>query len=95
MKQERIHIYPVRRKGGTSDHRTDSSEQCWCVPELRQVCPEEREPTYCSDPKFADNGKCNKDCWRCKGTGLVEPYDDTLKVLIIHKEEQFLDGASA
>jgi len=76
---ERIHIYPV--SGRHSDHRTDKSEICWCDPEVKQVCPE-------SD----DNGKCEDDCWRCKGSGLVDPYDEELNYLIIHKPGQLGDA---
>jgi hypothetical protein len=76
---DRIHVYPVTKRN-KSDHRTDSSEMCWCGPLIRQVCPES-----------PSKGDCAADCWRCEGTGWVEPYDDTLSIAILHKEGQFFD----
>lgn len=80
-----IHIYPVRKN--KSDHITKKHQDCWCHPELKQVCPE-------SD----DVGKCKAECFRCGGNGLVDPYDEELNYLIIHKEHQLSDynhGAEA
>lgn len=76
---ERIHVYPVTRRN-KSDHRTDKTGMCWCAPRVVQVCPE-------SD----DKGNCPETCWKCDGTGWVEPYDDALNLCILHNEGQFFD----
>lgn len=60
-------------------HHTDSAD-CWCQPDLRQICPE------C---EAADNVRAS--CWRCKadplGAGWVAPYDDERTTVIIHRQE--------
>lgn len=73
---QRIHIFPMFSTGGPyrTTHCTDKSEMCWCKPELKQVCSESNE-----------HGRCKANCWSCGGSGLVDPYDNDLNVLIIHK----------
>lgn len=55
-------------------HDTDSP-YCWCQPELRQVCPE-----------LPESNVCPATCWRCHGRGDVEPYDDALETLVVHRD---------
>ena len=75
-KPDRIHIYPVYGRN-RSTHKTNKSCACWCEPEYMQVCPESDE-----------RGNCVDGCYRCGGRGLVRPYDDTLPMLIEHREGQ-------
>ena len=63
-----IHIYPVRKSNRT-DHITKKHKECWCNPDLKQVCAESE-----------DNGKCPETCFKCSGSGLVEPYEETAVV---------------
>lgn len=72
----RYHIYPVNSKN-QSDHWTGKKGFCWCDAEEMQVCPESDEA-----------GKCIESCFKCSGSGIVKPYDETLNYLIIHKEGQ-------
>ena len=70
-----IHIYPVNRTTGTTSHFTGTKIPCWCNPEIKKNCSESNE-----------QGKCLFGCWRCGGSGLVEPYDDNNCNFIIHNE---------
>ena len=64
--------------------REHVDDDCWCKPTEYQVCPE------CDDDPDAviRTGKviAKKDCWRCSGDGLVEPYDDDTPRIIVHRE---------
>ena len=73
-----IHVYPVRKK--KSDHITKKHGDCWCNPEVKQVCSESDE-----------EGNCESGCFKCGGSGTVEPYDEDLNYLVIHKEHQLSD----
>lgn len=77
--ENKLHIFPVYTKGKNlkTTHVTDKSGMCWCKPEFKQVCSE----SNC-------RGICKPDCWKCSGEGLVEPYDDDLNLLLIHKAKQ-------
>jgi len=59
------------------EHDTDD-EQCWCNPEVLQLCPE------CA--KVNDDASANEDCWKCAGRGLVHEYDDENTSIIVHKD---------
>lgn len=73
---DRIHIYPITGRN-TSDHITKMHEECWCNPEVMQVC--------CEANKY---GECIRGCFKCAGTSIIKPYDPDEDYLIIHKEYQ-------
>jgi len=77
MSADRIHIYPVDKHRRTV-HSTDKSEMCFCCPEAKQVCPESIENEQ-GDPI------CSSTCYRCGGSTLVDPYDEDMVTLIIHR----------
>lgn len=60
-------------KWSVGAHQTND-RFCWCNPEIVQSCPQ------CEIYSKAD-------CWRCGGRGVVEPYDDSLDVIVVHREE--------
>lgn len=72
---ERIHIYPVDSRGRTK-HWTAAHGVCWCMPAVKQVCPE-----------ADDLGNCRPGCWKCDGEHLVEPWNEENTFLIIHNVE--------
>ncbi len=63
----------------------EEGENCWCGPTVFQVCPE------CDDDpeEVIRTGTviAKKECWRCDGDGLVEPYDYDEQHIIVHNSE--------
>lgn len=57
------------------EHEEREDCACWCNPEVSQVCPE------CEESEVAP-----PDCWRCAGRGVVEPYDDDLPCIVVHRD---------
>jgi hypothetical protein len=55
------------------EHDTDN-DACWCGPEVLQPCPE-----------WGRGDSCPPTCWRCGGRTLVEPYDEDVPNVIIHR----------
>ena len=54
-----------------SAHKTDGDgSDCPCKPDIFQPCPE------CS---------ATPGCWRCGGSGTVEPYDEDEPVVVVHR----------
>lgn len=55
----------------------EDSVDCWCGTTLMQVCPacehEVDPPTWCRE---------------CGGTGTVPKYDDSLPVIIVHRDRR-------
>ncbi len=83
VKPHKIHVFPldVKKPNGrwTTSHCTDKTGMCGCKPELKQTCPEWEE----------EYGRtCKPNCWRCGGSGLVEPFNPKWSTLIIHNEEK-------
>jgi hypothetical protein len=66
-------IRPGPREHDTSE---ESGRRCWCGPEVLQSCPE-------WDRSLGDS--CPSSCWRCGGRTLVDPYDEDLTDVIIHR----------
>lgn len=68
-----VALAQLRRCGSRSvrSHVLDGLA-CPCGPEVRQPCPQ------CDEPPAPD-------CWRCSGRGLVEPFDDALPCVVIHR----------
>lgn len=81
MVQDRSHIFPIIKpehgRGFTTTHCTDKSGMCWCKPKNMQLCPDTNK-----------NGRCSKDCWRCRGENMVPVYDEVNQVFIIHSQRQ-------
>ena len=49
-------------------------KNCWCNPELLQVCPED------------EDGWCPAECYRCGGEGVVATYDPFEALIIVHRD---------
>ena len=66
--------------------KAHTDDNCWCEPKGYQICPE------CDDDpdEVIRTGKviAKKDCWKCGGEGLVEPYDDDTQLIIVHQMEK-------
>jgi hypothetical protein len=58
-----------------AEHQVDNLD-CWCEPELFQVCPEWSGVEW---------DHCPSSCWRCRGKGWVEPYDDMRVTVVVHR----------
>lgn len=60
------------RRGSVARSHVTTGLGCWCAPEVLQPCPQ------CDEPPAPG-------CWRCAGRGLVEPFDDGLPCVVIHR----------
>jgi hypothetical protein len=64
----------AKTRGAWREH--DDGPNCWCGPELTQICPE----------WGGEVDACAETCWRCHGEGWVEPYDPERRTLVVHRK---------
>lgn len=57
-----------------------SSVRCWCNPVLLQPCPEIEW-----DAEENEVVMCDKDCWRCSGSGVVPEYFKDEPTIVLHR----------
>lgn len=58
-----------------------SGTDCWCGPDVREVCPE------CAEAETSAG------CWRCWGVGAIpceDParYDGPYALMVVHRESE-------
>ena len=65
------------------EHLTNAN--CWCKPLVRQACPECEHGEGLEGVEAVIQKARAVECWRCDDHGLVEPYDDDMPNIIVHR----------